>query len=410
VKRRDFLALSAGATLALAARPAWAAAEDGPRRLVVVMLRGAIDGLNVVIPYRETAYYEARPRIAIAKPGAPDGALALDGNFALHPALAALLPLWREGQLAFVHAAGSPDPTRSHFDAQLFLENGTPGHRTTPDGWMNRLLAALPGAHVPAEALAIGPTVPQILRGRLAIANFGLGPAVARRLAIDFPAVARVFDRLYAGSGAQSQAYHEGRIARAELVSDLAAEPPGSDDSAPPGTPGAYGFPAAAQRLARVLARDHRVRLAFTSLVGWDTHIDQGSVTGQLAARLHPLGNGLAALARGLGRDWADTVVVVISEFGRTVHENGGAGTDHGHGNAIWVMGGRVKGGRVYGAWPGLGTAQLYQGRDLAVTTDYRDVLATVIARHLRLPDRALDTIFPGLPAAPPELAHMIPA
>src|SRR5204862_2088393 len=170
--RRDFLGFSAGASLAALSGSAWAVSADGaPKRLVVVLLRGAVDGLNVVVPHGDDAYYAARPTIAIAKPGAEDGALALDEHFGLHPALGALMPLWDAKQLAFVHAAGSPDPTRSHFDAQLFIENGTPGRRITQDGWINRLLAALPGPHGPADALAVGPTLPFILKGKAASAN-----------------------------------------------------------------------------------------------------------------------------------------------------------------------------------------------------------------------------------------------
>jgi uncharacterized protein (DUF1501 family) len=393
MRRRDLLAASAAALLPLG-RGAWAApAAGGPRRLVVVMLRGAVDGLNVVVPSGEDAYYAARPTIAIAKPGAGgEAALALDGHFALHPALAALLPLWQAKQLAFVHAAGSPDPTRSHFDAQLFIENGTPGTRVGEDGWMNRLLAALPGAHGPTEAVAVGPTLPQILRGKLPVANLPLGPAAGKSMAIDRPEVAAAFDRLYAGDGAIATAYHDGRVARTELVGDMSAEKTAADNGAPP----AASLPATAQRLARLLARDKSIRLAFIGLGGWDTHVRQGAATGQLAGRLRPLGDGLAAFAKGLGDDWRDTAVIVISEFGRTVHENGDGGTDHGHGNAIWVMGGGVQGGRIYGDWPGLAPASLYQNRDLVVTTDYRTVLAAIIARHLRLPDRTLAELFPG--------------
>src|SRR5947209_14139345 len=198
--RRDFLGFSVGALLAAVSGRAWAASTDGaPKRLVVVLLRGAVDGLSVVVPHGDEAYYAARPTIAIAKPGAAGGALALDEHFGLHPALAALMPLWQDKQLAFVHAAGSPDPTRSHFNAQLFIENGTPGRRATADGWMNRLLAALPGTVAPTAALAIGPTLPHILRGRLPAANLPLGPAAANPLAIDRTEVADAFDRLYAG-------------------------------------------------------------------------------------------------------------------------------------------------------------------------------------------------------------------
>ena len=398
MRRRDFLGLSAGASLLVLGRGVpTASADAAPKRLVIVLLRGAADGLSVVVPHGEEAYYAARPTIAIAKPGAEDGALALDEHFGLHPALAGLLPLWQEKQLAFVHAAGSPDPTRSHFDAQLFIENGTPGRRGTADGWMNRLLASLPNAsHGPTDAIAIGPTLPQIVKGRMPVANLPLGPAAATPLAIDKPEVASAFDRLYAGKDAIGQAYRQGRMARAELIAGLPTPPEPADNGAPP----ANGFPAVAARLAGLLSHDRKIRLAVVSLGGWDTHVRQGNHAGQLAERLRPLGNGLAAFAKGLGQDWRDTAVVVLSEFGRTVHENGDAGTDHGHGNVVWVLGGAVQGGRVYGEWPGLAPAALYEGRDLAVTTDFRTVLAAVTARHLRIPDRALSAIFPGF--APP--------
>jgi len=409
MNRRDFLVLSTAASIApLALWRSAAAAEGGSTRLVVVLLRGAVDGLNVVVPYGEAAYYAARPTIHIPKPDAAEGAaLALDEHFALHPALAGVMPLWQANQLAFVHAAGSPDPTRSHFDAQLFIENGTPGRRVTADGWMNRLLAALPGAAnavpggVPAPA---PPPRPFIMKGKEASANIPLGPAATRKLAIDRPEVAAAFDRLYAGDDPVGRAYRQGRAARTELTASMNSEQQMADGGAPP----ANDLPAQATRLAGLLSKDRRIRIAFAALGGWDTHVRQGGHTGQLANRLRPLGDGLAALAQGLGRDWADTVVVVLSEFGRTAHENGDAGTDHGHGNVIWVMGGPVRGGKVYGEWPGLAPAALYEGRDLAVTTDYRNVLAAVIARHMRLPDRALSEIFPGLPPAHPDIDRIV--
>jgi uncharacterized protein (DUF1501 family) len=336
----------------------------------------------------------------------PDGVLKLDARFGLHPALAALMPLWQEGQLAFVHAAGSPDPTRSHFDAQFYIESGTPGVRTTTDGWMNRLLASLSGPHGPTEALAVGPILPRILSGRMKVANFPLGPAATRRLPIEMPMVAAAFDHLYDGTDALAKAYREGKAAHAELVGALATEEQVADNGAPP----SGSFPGQAQRLAELLRADERIRLAFVALGGWDTHVDQGGHEGRLAGRLRPLGEGLAALARGLGNEWKDTVAVVISEFGRTLRENDAQGTDHGHGNAIWVLGGAVAGGRVHGEWPGLAAAQLYQGRDLAVTTDFRQVLAAILERHLRLPDTALAAVFPGLPAAGPGLTQLLAA
>jgi len=401
--RRDLLRLVAsGATIAFAAPGR--AAEPAAKRLVVVMLRGAVDGLNTVVPCGEDAYYEARPTIAVPRPGAEGGAIALDDHFGLHPALAGAMPLWREKQLAFVHATGSPDPTRSHFDAQLFLENGTPGKHGTADGWMNRLLAALPGSHGPTDAVAIGPTLPQILRGTLAASNLPLGPAAAKPIAIDKPELAGLFDRLYAGDDALGRAWRQGRAARAELVAGLPQEEMPPDGNAAP----ANAFPAQAGRLAHLLTHDPRIRLVFVALGGWDTHVRQGNQTGQLADRLRPLGEGLAAFAQALGQEWNDTVVVVMSEFGRTVRENGDGGTDHGHGNAIWLAGGTVNGGRVYGEWPGLATAQLYEGRDLAVTTDYRAVLAAVTGRHLGLSDRALAQLFPGFSPTHSELDKLL--
>jgi uncharacterized protein (DUF1501 family) len=407
MNRRGFLRLSAGAALLMPSAAVRAADNDGSRkRLIVILLRGAVDGLNVVVPYNDPHYYESRPTIAIGRPGTDQGVLPLDGQFGLHPALASLLPLWNDKTLAFVHAAGSPDATRSHFDAQLFIENGTPGHSTTPDGWMSRLLAALPGPHGPIDAVSIGHTLPQILKGMLPVANLALGPEGAKPMPIDQPEIGRAFDRLYGGSDAISEAYRQGRATRAELVGGLATEMRRADNGAPQPT----GFPAEAARLAHLIAQNRHIRLAFLSLGGWDTHVNQGKARGQLANRLKPLGDGLAALAKGLGAAWDDTVAVVLSEFGRTVRENGNGGTDHGHGNVIWVMGGSIRGGRVYGEWPGLAPAQLYKGRDLAVTTDYRSVLTAILERHFGLDDRQLAQMFPGLPPAQSNLGEMLAA
>jgi uncharacterized protein (DUF1501 family) len=407
MNRRDFLGLSAGMSLLPFGPAAWAATADGgPTRLIVIFLRGAVDGLNVVVPHAERTYYEVRPTIAIGGPATDLGTLPLDGRFGLHPALAGLLPLWNDGKLAFVHAAGSPNATRSHFDAQLFIENGTPGDSTTRDGWMNRLLAVLPAPHGPTDAVSVGPTMPQILRGSLPVTNLPLGPGAARPMPLDRPEISRAFDRLYAGNDPLSEAYRQARAARTELLGDLASEMRQADNGAPP--PG--GFPMEAARLAHLIRRDRNIRLAFASLGGWDTHVNQGKGKGQLANRLQPLGDGLAALAKGLGKDWDDTVVVVISEFGRTVHENGNGGTDHGHGNVVWVLGGAVRGGHVYGDWPGLAKTQLYQGRDLAVTTDYRTLFAAILERHLGLADRQLAQIFPGLPPARSNLGELLAA
>jgi uncharacterized protein (DUF1501 family) len=391
MRRRDFLSVSAGTTLLTLGSGELAATGEGrPKRLIVIFLRGAVDGLNVVVPYGEKAYYDARPTIAIARAGTDGGALPLDDRFGLHPALASLLPLWSDKTLAFVHAAGSPDATRSHFDAQLYVENGTPGRSTTADGWMNRLLATLPEPHGPTDAVSIGPTLPQILKGKLPVANLPLGPGAGKPTPIDRPEVSSAFDQLYARNDAMGAAYRQARAARAELIGDLATEMQQADNGAPPPN----SFPAVAARLAHLITQDRAIRLAFASLGGWDTHVNQGNQKGQLANRLRPLGDGLAALVKGLGKDWGDTIVVILSEFGRTVHENGSGGTDHGHGNIMFIMGGGIKGGKVYGDWPGLAKDQLYGPGDLGVTTDFRDVLAEIVQN--RLLNSKLAEVFPG--------------
>ena len=405
MRRRDLLK-AAGLGLLPIGPYGWAATAVGPpKRLIVILLRGAVDGLSVVVPYAEQAYYAERRSIAIAAPGRPDGALPLDNRFGLHPALSSLMPLWAERSLAFIHAAGSPDPTRSHFDAQLYLENGTPGQGTTGDGWMNRLLLALPGPRGPTEAISIGPTVPQILAGKAPAATLQLGPDGARRLPLDQPEVGNAFDRLYSGNDRLAASYREGRAARARLIGALRAERQIADNGAPP----ASGFPGQAARLAALMRRDEGIRLAVIGLGGWDTHVNQGNHKGPLANRLRPLGEGLAGLARGAGPAWRDTVVVVLSEFGRTVWENGNGGTDHGHGNVIWVLGGALQGGCVYGDWPGLAPGQLYQKRDLAVTTDFRAALGAILERHMRLTDAQLDAVLPAAPRPSAELTRMLP-
>jgi uncharacterized protein (DUF1501 family) len=217
--------------------------------------------------------------------------------------------------------------------------------------------------------------------------------------------LAGAFDRLYTADDALGKSYREGRMARAQLLGALRNERQSADNGAPPPA----GFPRQAARLGGLIRRDNSIRLAAIGLGGWDTHINEGNHKGQLANRLRPLGEGLAALARASGEAWRDTVVLVMSEFGRTVRENGNGGTDHGHGNVIWVLGGAINGGRIYGEWPSLAPAQLYQKRDLAVTTDFRSVLAVVLERHMRLSDAQLTAVLPDAPAASPALARIIP-
>jgi uncharacterized protein (DUF1501 family) len=361
---------------------------------VVVFLRGAVDGLNVVVPHGEPAYYESRPTIAIQQGSGGNALHDLDGFFGLHPALAPMMDFWRDGTLAFVHACGSPDPSRSHFDAQDYMESGTPGVKSTQDGWMNRVLAALPGAHPSTEAVSLGPVLPRILSGKMAVANIATGRAADKPTPLDRPQIDQVFDRLYNGKDPLSRAYQEGLASRRKLMSELAEDMRIADA----GAPSAIGFTGDTDRVARLIARDSSIRLAFMSLGGWDTHVNEGSGNGQLANHLRGLGAGLASFAKALGPAYSDTVIMVISEFGRTMHENGNGGTDHGHGNVMWVMGGNVRGKKVYGRWPGLSSGDLYQERDLAVTTDFRDAAASVLQSHMGLSSTQLDTVFPNRP------------
>jgi uncharacterized protein (DUF1501 family) len=399
MKRRDFLnSMALGASLVVpVSRSAWAATSANPtkHKLVVVMLRGAVDGLNVVAPVGDENYLRLRPTIGLSAPGLEGGALDLDGYFGLHPALAMLEPLWQQKKLAFVHASGSPDTTRSHFDAQDYMESATPGRKNTPDGWMNRLVATLPGASTPSRALSIGPVMPRILSGPSAAINLPNGAAATRANILDRPAIGAAFDQLYVGHERFGRAYKDGKDAHKEVMEASMA---GEMNMADGGAPLPNGFPDDAARLATLMRNDPKLQLAFVALGGWDTHANQGAGRGQLANRLAPLGQGLAVLAQRLGPMFEDTTVIVMSEFGRTARENGNGGTDHGHGNVMWVMGGAVAGGKVYGDWQGVADSALNEGRDLPVTTDFRSVLAQVAERHLRLSDRQLAHIFPAMP------------
>ena len=399
--RRKLLHLSAaaaGASLIPFGRGAFAASAGnalGGKRLVVVLLRGAVDGLNVVVPHGEGAYYDARPTIAIPQPGRDGGALDLDGHFGLHPALASLMPQWRDGTLAFVHASGSPDTTRSHFDAQDYMESGTPGKKSTVDGWMNRLLTELPVTRTSTTALSFGPTLPRIFAGPTTVATVPLGRSAGNAIPLDRPVINAAFDQLYTGDDALSRAYREGLESHKKVMKELNSDMMAADNGAP--SPITFGEDTA--HLAKLIKQDPKVNLAFFALGGWDTHINQGNGEGQLAQRLKPLAEGLSSFATSLGKGYEDTVILVMSEFGRTVHENGNRGTDHGHGNVMWVMGGGVAGGKVHGRWPGLETASLNEARDLAVTTDFRSVIAAVLAGHLKLDADKIATVLPGAPA-----------
>ncbi len=364
--------------------------------LVCLFQRGAVDGLNMIVPHGDPLYYRERPRIAVPAQDVVD----LDGYFGLHPRLAALKPLWDSKSLAAIHAIGSPDATRSHFDAQDYMESGTPGVKATPDGWLNRYCRHdREHQDTPFRAVAFGPELPRILAGTapsLAIDDlhaFGMRapqPAVRDRLT-------RAFEQLYAGSatGLLSSSSQEAFEAVQLLQqADPARYQPANGAEYPRGR-----FGKAMLQIAQLIKADVGLQVAFADVTGWDTHVNQGASEGQLAARLADFGQALAAFARDLGEKLRDVVVLTMSEFGRTIRENGNAGTDHGHATAMLVLGGPVNGGRVLGTWPGLDAARRFEGRDVAVTTDFRDLFAEILSRHLGARD--LPAIFPGFAPDP---------
>lgn len=413
ITRRDFLKRTGVFSLGLLGLGlnGWfsrssAVSNNNNHRLVVIMLRGAVDGLSIVPPYSEQDYYSVRPNIAVPTPGQSLGAIQLDNRFGLHPNLKALMPFWQQGTLGFVQASGSPDPSRSHFDAQDYMENGTPGSKRVPDGWMNRLLGVLPNQHSPTQAVSFSSVIPKILRGQQSVANMDIGGNSGKAGVLDRPQVSAAFDQLYSGSDVLSKAYQEGMAARHTLLDDLSQEMVMANN----GAPSVQGFSKSAAKLAKVLVNDPAIQLVFTDLGGWDTHFNQGTVQGQLANKLQSLGDGLAVLLNSLGDTYSKTTVLVMSEFGRTVKENGDTGTDHGHGNVMWVAGGQVNGGKVYGDWPTLHPDALFEGRDLQVTTDFRSVISMALGQGFGLNQGQIQKVFPGFQPSYGNIAHMIRA
>ncbi|MCZ6857939.1 MAG: DUF1501 domain-containing protein [Gemmatimonadetes bacterium] len=363
------------------------------KSLICVFQRGAVDGLNMVVPHGDRSYYDARPGIAVPTPGKQDGALDLDGYFGLHPTLSPLLPFYRDGSLAMVHAVGSPNSSRSHFDAQDFMESGTPGVKSTRDGWLNRYMAhARDHEDTPFRGVAMGSQLPHVLRGTapaLAIDNlrsFGIRAGRAQ------DRVASAFEELYGGSasGLVASSAEEGfeavrmlkAINAASIEPDNGAQYPNS------------GFGRQMRQLAQLVKAEVGLEIGFAGVGGWDTHINQGAAQGQLAGRLRDFATTLAAFAQDLGSRMADVVVLTMSEFGRTVQENGTRGTDHGRATAMLVLGGNANGGKVHGSWPTLAPERREDGRDLAVTTDFRDLFAEVLVGHLGHAE--LSSVFPG--------------
>jgi uncharacterized protein (DUF1501 family) len=398
--RRVFLKGSALAIFGVGSIPAWLsrsvyAADADKRRkkiMVAIFQRGAVDGLNMVVPFGEQRYYDLRPSIAIPKPdGTANSAVDLDGFFGLHPSLAPLKPLYDAQHLAIVDAVGSPDPTRSHFDAQDYMESGTPGRKATSDGWLNRALVKATGPVSPVRAISLGSNLPRTLRGR--------NDAVAMNNLNDFQVrdakSSATFESMYDSSldtvlhGTGKETFSAVKIMQAVQKQSYT---PANGVKYPNGR-----FGQSLLQIARLIKADVGLEVAFADIGGWDTHVNEVGAQpglGQLANNLSDFGQSLAAFYQDLGDLMADVTVVTMSEFGRTAKENGNRGTDHGHANAMFVMGGDVRGGKVYGDWPGLADEQLYENRDLQLTTDFRDVLGEVVAKHLG--NANLSTVFPG--------------
>jgi uncharacterized protein (DUF1501 family) len=351
----------------------------------------------MLVPHGESAYYAERPRIAIPR----NQVIDLDGHFGLHPSLAALQPLWRNGSLAAIHGIGSPDSTRSHFDAQDYMESGTPGVKSTRDGWLNRYCQhQQEHSSTPFRSVAFGPELPRILSGSastLAINDlqaFGIRGGAAGGAK---DRLSQAFEALYQDQATDllatsaAEGFEAARMLRAM---DPARYSPANGADYPRGK-----FGRTMQQIAQLIRADVGLEIAFADIGGWDTHVNQGAGEGQLATRLAEFGGSLAAFATDLGDRMSDVVVLTMSEFGRTVKENGSSGTDHGHATAMLVMGGPVRGGRILGQWPGLGVEARFEGRDVAVTTDFRDLFAELLARHMGA--TSLEGVFPGFVVSP---------
>jgi len=405
LKNGGLVVVGTAAVPSFLTRAAFGEVEPGARnkRLVVIFQRGAADGLNIVVPHGESQYYALRPNINIPR----QAVLDLDGFFGLHPSLAPFQPLWRQRHLAIVHAAGSPDPTRSHFDAQDFMESGTPGLKATEEGWLNRSLhdMPLPSPTTPFRAMALGPSLPRILSGaEAAVAMNNINDfSVGGRSAKPSPA-ATTFEAMYDHS--LDTVLHGAGEKTFDAVKMLKSADPGKYTAAPGANYPRGRFGDSLRQLAQLIKANLGVQVAFADIGGWDHHVNEGSTEGQIANVLTDFSQSLAAFWIDLGDLAEDTVIVTMSEFGRTARENGNRGTDHGHANVMFVLGGPVKGGKVYGRWPGLDQSQLYEGRDLALTTDFRQVIGEAVARHMG--NKNLQTVFPGYDNRPDKFLQLL--
>jgi len=416
VNRRIFLKQGALAFVCLGAGPMWGpnflrqtafAADLGSQRdnkiLICIFQRGAVDGLSMVVPHGDPFYYQNRPDISLARPsqGATDSVLDLDGYFGFNPALQPLLPIFQQGQLAAIQACGSPNSSRSHFESQDLMESGVDEGNGVRDGWLNRLLGCCPEDAAKASAFrAVSTTAitPRSLQGEqdsLAIRDLDtFGISGDKSVMLPGPTgTANGFENMYASAvdtvlhGTARESFDAlgmlDKIRNGKYVPSNGAAYPQS------------GFGKNLRQIAQLIKANVGLQVAFAEVDGWDTHANQGNAKGVLSTRLGQFGQALAALHQDLGDRMSDVVVVTMSEFGRTVHENGNRGTDHGHGTCFFAMGGPIKGGKVYGDWPTLAPDKLFQNRDLAVTTDFREVFGEIVSRHFGVPMADMPALFP---------------
>ncbi|MGZ8846232.1 MAG: DUF1501 domain-containing protein [Pyrinomonadaceae bacterium] len=368
------------------------------KTLIAIFQRGAVDGLNMVVPYGESSYYDMRPNIAITKPnGGVEAALDLDGFFGIHPSLASFKPLWDSKRLAIVHAAGSPDNTRSHFDAQDYMESATPGVKSTQDGWLNRYLQSKSDPEKSLfRAVSMTQNMPRAMQGKaptLAISNLA---DFNIRAGQSSASVQGGFEAMYDDKLVKDALRGTGRETF-EAINYLKQVNPAQYKPENGATYPQNQFGNSLRQIAQLIKAGVGLEVAFTDVGGWDTHVNEGNQQGQLSNLLRNFGSAIAALYTDLGQRMDDVVILTMSEFGRTARENGNRGTDHGHANAMFVVGNSVRGGKVYGDWPGLKSDKLYEGRDLALTTDFRDVFGEVASKHLGAGN--LKDVFPGYEA-----------
>ncbi len=407
MQRRQFLnlgALAAGGAM-LTTRLAFAHASERQARFVLVIMRGALDGLAAVPPYGDRDYAQLRREFALRAPGERGSALTLDGFFGLHPALNFMQQCYAARELTVLHALASPYRERSHFDGQDVLENGSPRPHALTTGWLNRALAAAPAPRQREAGVALGQNVPLVMRGPAAVTSW----SPSKLGALDDDTLARLTD-LYAADPLLATRLADALAANAMVDGGgESAMDPAQAAAAPAGAAPALAAPANNARYAEImhaaggfLRQPDGPKVAVFDTTGWDTHANEGGAEGQLAGRLGALDKGLATLRQELGPAWSDTAVLLVTEFGRTAAINGTRGTDHGTATVAFLMGGAVAGGRVIADWPGLSTAALYQGRDLAATLDLRSVLKGLLTEHLSVPAGALDTVFPDSAAAKP--------